>query len=308
MICYWISFALLFPLILFAVPYSKIQYVKMFKIKLTTEMDKVANMRIVIMILYLWLWNFFYMAMFTNNMVCKYAFGGLIMIIIFMDLGNAMSYPRQRNWLERWLMIQGFIVGVALTVYLISIIPNADIKEIVIPIVAALYSGLLTLVGVILTIKKSDKDRKENEIKKARPVFAYNMLRQEPKLNAVVQRVCISDSSEKLQEACDVYVELENSNLSSFEIKRIYHDGKWIKMEGNTVVLPSAKCLLNFRFIDKSNSLFLEIEDQLGNSYYYQLFVLLLGTKSSNGMALHTVREIKNIAKEDMEALMKESK
>ena len=116
MIGYWISFALLFPFILFAVPYSKIQSVKMFKIKLTPEMDKVANVRVVIMILYLWLWNLFYMSMFTKNMVCKYIFGGLIMIIIFMDLANAMSYPRQRNWLEKWLMVQDFIVGIVLTI------------------------------------------------------------------------------------------------------------------------------------------------------------------------------------------------
>lgn len=306
MIGYWISFALLFPFILFAVPYSKIQSVKMFKIKLTPEMDKVANMRVVIMILYLWLWNFFYMAMFINNMICKYIFGGLIMIIIFMDLGNAMSYPRQRNWLERWLMVQDFIVGTVLTIYLIYIIPNADVKEIVIPIVAAVYGGLLTLVGVILTIKKSDKDRKEDDLKKARPIFAYNMLRQEPRLDIIVQKICVSDCTEQLQEACDVYVELENSYLSVFEIKRIYHDGKWICMQGNTTVLPNSKCILNFKFINNPLSLFLEIEDILGNAHYYQLFVLFLGVQSSNGMLLHTVREIKNISKENMEKIMKE--
>jgi len=308
MIGYWISFGLLFPFILFAVPYSKIQSVKMFKIKMTPEMDKVANMRVIIMILYLWLWNFFYMAMFTNNMVCKYIFGGLIMIIIFMDLGNAMSYPRHRNWLERWLMVQDFIVGIVLTVYLIYIIPNADVKEIVIPIVAAVYGGLLTLVGVVLTIKKSDKDRREDEIKKAKPMFAYNMLRQEPKLDVVMQRVCMSDTSEEVQSECDVYVELENSNLSSFEIKRIYHDGNWVIVEGNTTVLPSSKCLLNFRFSDKPTSLFLEVEDILGNKYYYQLFALFLGVKSSNGMALHTVREIKYISSVDMENIIREAK
>lgn len=307
MIGYWISFALLFPFILFAVPYSKIQSVKMFKIKLTPEMDKVANVRVVIMILYLWLWNLFYMSMFTNNMVCKYIFGGLIMIIIFMDLANAMSYPRQRNWLEKWLMVQDFIVGIVLTIYLIYIIPNADVKEIVVPVVAAVYGGLLTLVGVILTIKKSDKDRKEDEVKKARPVFAYNMLRQEPKLDITMQKVCISDSTEQLKESCDTYVELENSNLSAFEIKRVYHDGYWVNMEGNTTVLPSSKCILNFRFIDKPLSLFLEVEDILGNAYYYQLFVLFLGIQSSNGMTLHTVREIKNISKDDMEKIMKEA-
>lgn len=308
MIGYWISFGLLFPFILFVVPYIKIQSVKMFKIKMTPEMDKVAKMRVVIMILYLWLWNFFYMAMFINNTVCKYIFGGLIMIIIFMNLGNAMSYPRQRNWLERWLMVQDFIVGIVLTVYLIYIIPNADVKEIVIPIVAAVYGGLLTLVGVVLTIKKSDKDRKEDEIKKAKPMFAYNMLRQEPKLDVVVQRVCMSDVSEEIKNECDVYVEIENSNLSSFEIKRIYHDGSWVIVEGNTTILPSSKCILNFRFFDKPTSLFLEVEDVLGNKYFYQMFVLFLGVKSSNGMALHTVREIKSISSVDMENIIREAK
>ena len=79
-------------------------------------------------------------------------------------------------------------------------------------------------------------------------------------------------------------------------------------MEGNTTVLPSAKCLLNFIFLDNPNSLFLEVEDQLGNNYYYQLFVLFIEVNPSTGMALHTIREIKNITKEEMEMIMKEAK
>jgi hypothetical protein len=118
----------------------------------------------------------------------------------------------------------------------------------------------------------------------------------------------MSDTSEEVQSECDVYVELENSNLSSFEIKRIYHDGNWVIVEGNTTVLPSSKCLLNFRFFDKPTSLFLEVEDILGNKYYYQLFALFLGVKSSNGMALHTVREIKYISSVDMENIIREAK
>ena len=77
-------------------------------------------------------------------------------------------------------------------------------------------------------------------------------------------------------------------------------------MEGNTTVLPNAKCLLNFRFMDKPERLFLEVEDILGNLYYYQLFVLYLGTQSSYGMDLHTIREIKSISIDDMNNKIKE--
>lgn len=68
------------------------------------------------------------------------------------------------------------------------------------------------------------------------------------------------------------------------------------------------KCLLNFIFMYHSQSLFLEVEDILGNLYYYQLFVLFLNAKSSKGLLLHTVREIKSISKADMKKIMMEYK
>ena len=220
------------------------------------------------------------------------------------DVASVLVNRKDATTYPNFLIISDFALSFLLLTLLIYKIPDQTLQTIVIALTAALIGGLLTLLGVIMTIKKSDKDRKEDEIKKARPVFAYNMLRQEPKLDAVVQRVCISDSSEQLQDACDVYVELENSNLSAFEIKRVNHDGRWVKMEGNTTVLPSTKCLLNFRFSDHPDSIFLEVEDLLGNYYYYHLLVLFLGAKSSNGRFLHTVREIKSCAKEEMEKII----
>lgn len=180
MIGYWISFGLLFPFFLIAVPYVKIKAFKASKIEITPEMDKQANVRVVMYILFYWICNLFYMACFINNLVCKYIFGGLIMLIIFMNLARAVSYPKNRNSIERWTMLQDFCIGIGLTIYLIYIIPNADIREIVIPIVAAIYGGMLTLVGVSLTIRKSDIDRKEDELKKAKPlVFIVDRTREE---------------------------------------------------------------------------------------------------------------------------------
>lgn len=274
----------------------------------TAEQKKAATCKLGIMMLSIWYADFTFVCMLMDWQIAFFALEGLYLMIMVFNVSSFLVNRRAATTYSNFLIVGDFVLSFLLLTLLVYKISDQSLQTIVIALSSALIGGLLTLLGVVMTIKSSDKGRREDEIKKARPIFAYNMLRQEPKLDTTIQRICVSDSSEKLEEACDVYVELENSNLSSFEIKRIYHDGKWIKMEGNITVLPSAKCLLNFRFIDNSNSLFLEVEDQLGNNYYYQLFVLFLGTKSSNGMTLHTVREIKNIAKEDMEALMKETK
>ena len=65
--------------------------------------------------------------------------------------------------------------------------------------------------------------------------------------------------------------------------------------------------MVRVRFIDKPSSIFLEIEDILGIKYYYKLITLYLGTQSSNGMALHTISEIKNISRSGMEKIIKEN-
>ena len=179
-------------------------------------------------------------------------------------------------------------------------------KDVIIPLLAAILGGSITLAGVYLTIRKSDQNRKEDEIKKARPIFSFHMLSQEPKINLVMPHLCLADTNEGNNFACVVFFEIENSSLSSFEIKRIYRDGKWVGVEGNTIVLPSTTCLLNFPFSDNPLRIFLEIEDILFNKHYYQLFVLALKQRASDGKYLHTIRGIKSIAIEDMEELIKE--
>lgn len=270
------------------------------------EQKKTATSKLGIMMLSIWYADFTFICMFMDWLIAFFILAGLYLTKMIYNVASVLVNRKDAISYPNFLIIGDFVLSFLLLTLLIYKIPDQTLQTIVIALTAALIGGLLTLLGVIMTIKKSDKDRREDEIKKARPVFAYNMLRQEPKLDAVVQRVCISDSSEQLQAACDVYVELENSNLSLFEIKRVYHDSTWVKMEGNTTVLPNAKCLLNFRFIDKPERLFLEVEDILGNLYYYQLFVLYLGTQSSYGMDLHTIREIKSISIDDMNNKIKE--
>ena len=93
----------------------------------------------------------------------------------------------------------------------------------------------------------------------------------------------------------------------------MFHDGKWAGLEGNFTVLPSGKCYLSFYF-DSPLNIFLAIEDTLGNEYYYSLKVLSLGLLpngkaiSSSNRFFHTLREIKEISKDELSKSIKESK
>lgn len=308
MIGYWVSFGLIAVL----VPLGIFMFIgwgakKMDKAP-TKEQYARAGARGILLTFFYWLCDLFYMACFLNNLVCKYIFGGLILIIIFVNLALSFSSPSEKKIFGRFGMLQDFIIAIILTIYLIYIIPNQTIQTIVIPVISAVYGGLITLTGVAWTIRKAEKDRKDDEVKKARPIFSYNMLRREPTLDIVVQKICLADPNDTTDYGFEVNVELENSNLSPFEIKRIYHDNIWTTMTGNRVVLPSAKCIVNFRFSNYPQKIFIEIEDLLKNKHYYQLKVLFLGRKaiSSSGKLLHTVSEINEISEADMNKAMKE--
>ena len=133
----------------------------------TDEQVKAANIRLAKYILFYWLLDLFYMACFNQWLVCQFIFGGLAMLIVFYSLTVAFLSEDKTN---KWLLLSDFILGIALTIYLIYIIPNANLQGIVIPIVSAVYGGLLTLVGVAWTIKKSNNDRQMEEQQKAKPI------------------------------------------------------------------------------------------------------------------------------------------
>lgn len=159
---------LIFGLIFLAIPFG-LHGMKEFtakKINPTEEQKKIANQRFTILCLFYWLCDFFYMTFIIDNFTWKFILGGFIIIIIFYNLSKAFI---NGNRVFNFGLIQDFIVGIALTVYLIYIIPNQDLQNIIIPITSAVYGGLLTLVGVAWTIRKSDSDRKQEEKNKVKP-------------------------------------------------------------------------------------------------------------------------------------------
>lgn len=274
---------------------------------LNEEQKKISVRNCFKSILFYWLIDFFYMSCFNDWLVWKFVFGCLIIVFVFFNLVNAFVVSKKRTNIQKIGLLLDFLLGIGFTIYLLYIIPYPLLQEVMIPIVSAVYGGLITLVGVAWTIKKTEKDRKEDEMKKAEPMFSFSMLYGEAFANNY-SKICFSSYELDKNYSCEAFVVIENSIQSSFEMKSIYHDGRKYQLEGNTKMIsasPNDKCLLSFRF-NSPNDIYLIIEDILGNIYYYQVMVLCnFGKISRDGKYCHTVREIKKV---DVSTLEKEIK
>ena len=279
---YWISFAVVALIVLFGVPMLKNWTLQKTKIQITQEMERQANVRVVLYILFYWLCDLFYMSCFIDSLICKYIFGGLILIIIFMNLSKGVSYPKEKNNFERFGMIQDFILGTGLSIYLIYIIPNKDIQNIVIPVISAVYGGLITLVGVALTIRKSDKDRKDDEIKKAKPlVFIVSQINSSKE--TAIYRFMYSErcrGSLKTANKNKKFYSLPLMSISNtdyshcvvlgFRINNDYHifDVGQVLQKESLMVLRND---FNFNYNDDINYVSILIKDMLDNIYELEL-------------------------------------
>lgn len=119
-----------------------------------------------------WLMDMFYMTIFnywiadeqsqTIWLIFQFIFGGLAMVFIFYNLARAFLSISKKQW---WWLLQDFLWGIAITVYLIFLIPDTSLQTIVLSITAAVYGGLLTLIGVAWTIKdNSEKIKQERKL------------------------------------------------------------------------------------------------------------------------------------------------
>ena len=160
MIGYWISFTLIAILIPIGLASFKTWGEKHFNY--TDEQKKNASINLFKYWMFYWLCDLFYMAYFLDNLICKFVFGCLIMVIVLMNVCFSFVSLNCKTAFQKIGLLQDFLVGIGLTVYLIYLIPEKELQTIILTIVAALYGGLITLVGVAWTIKKSDKNKKKN--------------------------------------------------------------------------------------------------------------------------------------------------
>lgn len=281
----WLIFIIIIIVTPFAFAYVGVCVKR--KNKLTKEQEKAIEVNVIRFVLFYWLADLFYMSFIIDSISCKYIFGGFILLIVFYNLTMSYLSSTKKDALQRVGLLQDFIAGMALTIYLIYIIPGKQVaingvvtvdnslRDIITTIVAALYGGLFTLVGVAWTIRKGDKDRQEEERKKDVPYVA------------LVQKTL--SSGEKLS-ACCINIEKGKANsgfyyrFSPFTIKNISNNHIFLvgikineKINYNSVKkLVEKDASLN---VSLSHSLWIDcelntfnliIEDILGNKYFIQ--------------------------------------
>ena len=184
-----------------------------------------------------WLCDLFFMAFIIDSLICKFVFGGSIMLIVFYNL--SCSFTKQgmdrRNALLKWAMVQDFIVGIGLSIYLIYLVPDIDLREIISVVVAAVYGGLLTLVGVAWTIKKGESDRREDERNRVKPLWGLVDDYSQDLFPADANQKTFSKKGVESTEAVHLF-NLINSDKCSFFIEKLEIEGE--------EYFPQTKCLI----------------------------------------------------------------
>lgn len=242
---------------------------------LTEKQKKILAANAIKYTLLYWFCDLFFMSFIIDNLVCKFIFGGLVVLIVLYNLSMAFlkQTVKNGNKLLKLGLLQDFVVGIGMSIWLIYLIPDSDLQTIAMTMVAAVYGGLFTLVGVAWTIKKGDNDRKEEERKKYIPYVSFqsNSLPLDRILDAFCVKIPRSKQDKKLYYHFDPF-EIKNISSSNIIFKGIRFNND-IDIFCKKFILEKEKSLdvrieggLNIG-IDLS-AIGLLAEDMLCNTYY----------------------------------------
>ena len=205
-----------------------------------------------------------------------------------------LTYWRKVKSIKRPLIfVFGVLLVVGISVYFIYNIPNESLQNIVLTIVAAVFGGIFTLMGVSWTIRKGDavrradlrrieNERKEEERKKNIP-YARLANEYQPMFAARIEKVGginfnNSNDIERIKKGT-YYLILFNhfviKNISQYPIilKGIYIVDNYYLFVDEMLVEHNEVCQIQigfnnwFAFADKVMSIHLLISDTLNNSY-----------------------------------------
>lgn len=235
----WMIFAIVLVIVPFGV--NGLKKFAFSEITPTKEQERYARNKAVLYTAFFWLCDLFGMSFIIDNIACRFAFGIMVMICIFANLA-VQPVVGAKGFLSKLGLIGDFLCGVGFSIYLIYIIPNKDLRTVVLAIVAAVYGGMMTLAGVAWTIKKGDKDRKEdlqrleNERKeeeriKYSPVFSVVGKNADPQKRILINLSTVENinkitTNKKNKNNIELYpVLIENSSKIEFYVYGFLFDG-----------------------------------------------------------------------------------
>ena len=282
----------IFGAIFIAIPFGLLKFKELVfkKGNYTEEQNKQAIARIIVYTFFYWLCDLFYLSFIIDNLTLKFIFGGLIMVIVFYNLSVVFI---RGNVIFKFGMIQDFLIGIALSVYLIYIIPNETLRDVIIPIISGVYGGLLTLVGVAWTIRKGEeqrkadreqleKYRKEEERKKCVPYIKFESAIQPLNFVGFDQpENCILDDENKVYYS--IYIKpfiIKNISTNNIILEKIILLGKTYELQNNKLLEAGGCCqvqlntLSHFICSELPDKATLIISDIVGHLYSVDCFIV----------------------------------
>lgn len=281
----FVIFAVYFPVFMFGIR----KYLEKEK-SYTPEQIKKSKKNCLKYVLFYWLIDLFYMSIFnywqateqlkTPWFILQFVFGGLAMVYIFYNLTRVFLANGEKHW---WGLLQDFVLGILTTIYLIFLLPNdSGLQTVAATIIAAVYGGLLTLVGVAWTIKdgndkqqkeitRIENDRKEEERKRYVPfVNLYTDKCNKPDHTITIPHVNLPCSCKKnyyIIESCF----LKNTDFSAFCVSEIIINNYLIHVQPHSYI--DKKWIVKIKFkhcfiLDERIEYFgIQVKDMLGNVY-----------------------------------------
>lgn len=279
------------------------------------EERKTAGLNICKYILLYWLYDLFYMAIFNNWDTLIYIFGIIAIVVIFYNLTSIFLNGAKTL---QFLLPFDLLFGIGLTVYLIYIIPDDELRNIILTIAASVFGGLLALVGVAWTIKHTnaarledmvriENDRREEERKKHIPYIRVSFEKELPPIvvNArITTGIDFENSDDLAQLKGNVYFSI---NVQDFSIKNVsnaniilkgvlFHQ-KYYAFKQPEIVEPGACCKVKttnnywVAMPQPEQSISLLVDDILGNTYEVNCPV----SYSHDSMRLKTIATIGDV-------------
>ena len=229
--------------------------------KFTDEQKKSAKSNAIAYGSLILMYDLFYMAIFNDWSWLIYTIGILIVINVFVNLTRA--FLSENKFIKKALPFE-LLIGLGITVYLIYIIPEGKLQNVVLTIIASVYGGLITLVGVAWSIKHSNQtrkedlerienERKEEERKKHIPYVTIDKSKGANSVGEVnigekikIDEVCVAGNQDNQESyVCKIYpFQIKNISRDSIIIESCWIDDIEYYFEEGYVLLEKDKNML----------------------------------------------------------------
>lgn len=247
----------------------------------------------------------FFVSIYYSMLGIEMITGAIVLILIIISISQAIPNWGEKNKagaIAKFFILLDFISAFAIIIYLIYLIENDTLSNIVLTVSAAMIGGLLTLSGVAWTIKRQDTIRKEDEKNKNKPILIisdYELFDMSAKEDlqdlekyGIMKLYNIFPEETSNNKSKEIGILLKNAGGNLCKILKANIDGINFCTLSDYFIEKDKQVVLSFKISDDSIldfQIYLEIQDIFGNTYSYKIVV-----------NYGTIQSIRNIDKEKL--------